>query len=500
MSKLWRLIATVSVLGLLAAACGDDGDTSTDQPTDEPAESRSDDAAVEPSAEPSEPADDDTEPSEPADDDTEAGSEPADDDTEAGSEPADDDTEAGSEPADDMSEAPSAEPAESKGTIKVGLLAPLTGGSAADGEFMLNGAQLAIDELNAAGGVSGYTIELVHADVEDLEPDKVATAVSRLIDNESVDLIVTGYASTTNFEIEDIAQTGIPYLIAGNSQQTADIVSQNPDAYGNVWSLTPTYDAYGTDLPVMLEDLIEAGEIDSGNRTVYFVTSDNPYSSGISAGLTATFESMGWTVVGEDTVPFGEISDWGSSVTAIAQHEPTIVVNTDFQVGNEATFLDQFLATSPSSLLFMQYGPSVPEFVELTRDASNGVLYNLLGGPIETSPRTIEIASRYQERFGASAGIYGIALYEEIFVWAAAVEAAGDPKDHAAVSAAIAVTDAEIASGRLVFDPETHLAIQGADYIPIQFFQIQAGGERPLIWPATVATGQYQAPGWLGGN
>ena len=482
MSKLWRLIATVSVLGLLAAACGDDGDTSTDQPTDEPAESRSDDAAVEPSAEPSEPADDDTE----------AGS---DDDTEASS---DDDTEASSD--DGMSEASSDEPAESKGTIKVGLLAPLTGGSAGDGELMLQGAELAIDELNAIGGVAGYTIELVHADVEDLEPDKVATAVSRLIDSEGVDAIVTGYASTTNFEIEDIAQTGIPYLIAANSQQTAAIVSQNPDAYGNVWSLTPSYDAYETDLPVMLEELIEAGEIDAGNRTAYFVTSDNPYSSGISTGLIETFENLGWTIVGEDTVPFGEISEWGSSITAIEQHNPTIVINTDFLVGNEATFLDQFLATDPSSLLFMQYGPSVPEFVELTGDTSNGVLYNLLGGPIETSSRTIDIASRYVERFGGSPGVYGIAVYEEVLLWAAAVEAAGDPKDHAAVSAALAVTDAETASGRLVFDPATHLAIQGADYIPIQFFQIQDGGERPLIWPATVATGQYQAPGWLGGN
>jgi branched-chain amino acid transport system substrate-binding protein len=44
---------------------------------------------------------------------------------------------------------------DSKGTIKLGMLTPLTGSSAAIGPYMQNGAQLAIDEINAQGGVAG---------------------------------------------------------------------------------------------------------------------------------------------------------------------------------------------------------------------------------------------------------------------------------------------------------------------------------------------------------
>src|SRR5690242_4060651 len=52
-------------------------------------------------------------------------------------------------------------------TIKIGLLAPQTGPAAADGQEFQRGAQLAIDEINAAGGFNGNTFELVVGDVKD---------------------------------------------------------------------------------------------------------------------------------------------------------------------------------------------------------------------------------------------------------------------------------------------------------------------------------------------
>ena len=48
-------------------------------------------------------------------------------------------------------------------TVKIGLLAQLTGNSSADGQELIRGAQMAIDEVNAAGGVAGYTFELASA-------------------------------------------------------------------------------------------------------------------------------------------------------------------------------------------------------------------------------------------------------------------------------------------------------------------------------------------------
>jgi branched-chain amino acid transport system substrate-binding protein len=77
-----------------------------------------------------------------------------------------------------------------------------------------------------------------------------------------------------------------------------------------------------------------------------------------------------------------------------------------------------------------------------------------------------------------------------------AVRKAGDPSDHKAIEKALSETDKQIAAGRLKFDPATHLAMQGDDYIPITFFQIW-DGERILISPAKYATGAFKTQPWM---
>ena len=111
---------------------------------------------------------------------------------------------------------------------KIGILAPLTGGAAADGNEMVNGAKLAVDEINAAGGVAGYKLEVVVGDTQDQAADAVTSAFERLAGDRDVNAMMTGYASGCNFEIELMAEQEMPYLISANSAQTRDIIA--PDA------------------------------------------------------------------------------------------------------------------------------------------------------------------------------------------------------------------------------------------------------------------------------
>ena len=105
-------------------------------------------------------------------------------------------------------------------TIKIGLLAPQTGPAAADGQEFQRGAQLAIDEINAAGGFNGNTFELVVGDVKDQSAGNVTSAVERLLGDPDVHFMTTGYASLTNFEIENMAEAEMPYVLSATSQQT----------------------------------------------------------------------------------------------------------------------------------------------------------------------------------------------------------------------------------------------------------------------------------------
>ncbi len=112
------------------------------------------------------------------------------------------------------------------------------------------------------------------------------------------------------------------------------------------------------------------------------------------------------------------------------------------------------------------------------------------------NPRAAEVAAKYKEKYGVESGTYGIALYEMTMFYFDAVAKVGDPTDTMAVAEAIAQTDKQIATGRLKFDQATHLATQGIDYVPIQFYQI-VDGERVLFYPPAYATGEFVMPPWM---
>lgn len=382
--------------------------------------------------------------------------------------------------------------------VKIGVLAPLTGGAAADGNEMVNGAKLAVEEINAAGGVAGYRFEVVVGDTQDQQADAVTSAFERLAGDQDVNVMMTGYASGSNFEIEMMAEQEMPYLIAANSAQTRDIIAPAPDKFPTVWSLTPSYDAYNTEMVPVIKGLQDSGKLKLANNKVALISSDNPYSKTIMDGLKASFEAAGWTVTSADLLPFGEINDWRAFLARVRQDSPALVINTDYQPGNAAKFLTQFLEQPTNSLVFIQYAPSVPEFLDLTKERATGIVYNLLGGVLNTpkNPRAGEVSGKYKAKFGNEPGSYGPALYEEVYIYADALKKVGDPTKRLEIGKAIGETQKQIASGMLKFDPKTHLAMQGNDAIPIQFFQIW-DGERILFYPTDYASGEFRSPPWM---
>ena len=382
--------------------------------------------------------------------------------------------------------------------VKIGVLAPVSGKSAADGEEMVNGAQLAVDELNAGGGVAGHTFELVVGDVGEAGADAVATAAERLLGDRDMGAIMTGYASGSNFEIEMMAEQEMIYMVSANSSQTEEIISPNPDDFPTVWSLTPSYAGYNTEIVPVIDGLATDGKLELPNKKVAIISSDNPYSKGIADGMAESFGEAGWEVTINDLLPFGEINDWRGFLGKVRQDPPAVLINTDYVSANAALFVSQFNEDPTDSLVFIQYAPSVPEFLELTKDQSSGIVYNLLGGVLNTptNPHAAEVLEKYTTKYGNEPGTYGPALYEQVLIYAKALEEVGDPSDRVAIGKAIGASNTQTAMGAVQFDPKTHLAVQSNDGIPIQFYQIN-DGERVLFYPPVYSTGEFAEPEWM---
>ena len=208
--------------------------------------------------------------------------------------------------------------------------------------------ELAIDEINSNGGVGEYRLELEIADTKDQQPDAVVSA----------------------------------------------------------------YDAYETEMLPVVEALENSGAINLPNRKLAIISSDNAYSKAIYEGLRRSFTAGGWKVVFNEVVPFGEINDWRSVLVRMREQEPALIVNTDYIVSNAATFLQQFLESPTDSIVFIMYAPSLPEFIDLTGEQSNGVIYNLLGGPIRSTKNELAtvMPDKYQARFGVGARVSAVFL------------------------------------------------------------------------------------------
>ncbi|MDB5522340.1 MAG: transporter substrate-binding protein [Rhizobium sp.] len=383
--------------------------------------------------------------------------------------------------------------------VKIGLLVQLTGASSADGQEIVRAATLAIDEANAAGGVEGHTFELVVGDTRDGAASDVTAAAERILGDPDVHFVAAGYASLTGFEIDSMAEAEMPYMISGPSSQTRGIIAPNPDNYWCCWSMMPSFDAYNTDVTRLVDKLAAEKAVTLGDaKKIALISSDNAYSSTIYKGMKEEIGKTGWKTTVDEVVPFGEVNDWRTILSRVRGDTPGLVVNLDYLPANSASFLNQFMENPTKSLVFLQYAPSVPEFLKLTGKNAEGIIYDLLGGPIvnDKNPRGVEVATKFQDKYKVETGTYGTVLYEMMNIYFDALRKVKDPADHKAIAAAIGATDKAVAQGRLVFDPKTHLAMQGDDYFPIQFYQIQ-DGKRVLISPAKYATGQFKLPAWI---
>ncbi|WP_163025820.1 ABC transporter substrate-binding protein [Chachezhania antarctica] len=383
-------------------------------------------------------------------------------------------------------------------TVVLGVLGAFAGPFAADAVEGYNGAALAAKEINAAGGIDGFMFEVEKFDTKEMTPDAVLSAVERLKATDNLGAIVTPFGSLSGFEMDYVAEIGVPYMVAANSNQYRSIITEDPEFYKNTWSLAPSYDAYQTELPKVVNQMIESGSFAPENKTYAIIGSDNPYSMPIYEGLKKAMDADGWEMTFDDVVPPVEINDWRVMLSKIRENPPAVIINTEASSSNAAAFMNQFMEDPTDSLLFIQYAPSVPEFVDLTKENSTGVLYNMLGGPIsaKVSDRTKEIGEKYAAEYGYDSSIYGYICYEMVYLYADLLKEVGDPSDYDAINATLAETDKEMVHGRVKFDPETHLSIQGDGYLPIQFYQIWEG-DRVTIYPPVYATGDSRTPPWM---
>ena len=109
-------------------------------------------------------------------------------------------------------------------TIKIGVVAELTGNNATYGTSITNGIKLAVQQLNDTGGLLGKKIELVVADNKS-EPAEAANAMSKLVNQDKAPVVMGLFASSSAIAASNVSEAAkVPFLAVGatNPKVTLD--------------------------------------------------------------------------------------------------------------------------------------------------------------------------------------------------------------------------------------------------------------------------------------
>ncbi|RZU64084.1 branched-chain amino acid transport system substrate-binding protein [Microterricola gilva] len=338
------------------------------------------------------------------------------------------------------------------GPIKLGMLAPFSGSESAFGVYMENGGQLAVDEINAAGGIDGRELELI---TEDDACDATASvaAANKLV-TQGIVASVGGYCSGATLPTLPIFNdAGIPMVIpAANSNKLVDA------------GLDTVFLINGTGTQQAAATLKYA--LKSGATKVAVLNDNTDYSKDLATSfVNQATEDGTLEIVLDQSVTPGE-KDYSANVNNVMNANPDFVVWTGYyQEG--ALITRQLIDAGYTGPILVGDGSVDKKFAEI---AGPGYTDTVVGTFTQT-PDMLEGAgdwiASYTEAFGADPGPYSTQSYDAVRVMAEAISNAGSTETDAVVAALRELDGFPIFSGPLTFTEEGTLSEGGFAIVQI---------------------------------
>jgi len=200
------------------------------------------------------------------------------------------------------------------GPVKIGFPLPLTGPFAAIATDQQRGAQLAVEELNAKGGILGRRVEIFFRD-DELKPATGAQRTKELIENEKVDFIVGGLAAHVQMAINEQSKKAGKLFI---SCSQSDEISAKPDTSPITFheSLNPT----------ITGRVVGTWAMQNLGKKAWIVYADYAWGKQNNAVFSETIQKNGGTVLGNTPYPLGK-PEFSAHLPKIQAAKPEVLVS-----------------------------------------------------------------------------------------------------------------------------------------------------------------------------
>jgi branched-chain amino acid transport system substrate-binding protein len=291
----------------------------------------------------------------------------------------------------------------------------------------------------------------------------------------------------------------VPYLHGNAMTLCTQPVAENPDKYWNVFQYTYNDRAYGEDADKYLFDVGKQMGWQEPNKKIVIIKVDYAYNIVPADKFAELAQAKGYNVVVNETVPFGMV-EWGPILSKIESSEPAYVTFWHLDPTDAARFMqqfaDHFADDGLNALVYMQYTPSIPEFIKLAGKSAEGLVW--VGGVSGFGEKFEAYRKRWLKKFKIEpAGLYAEATRDAFDIWAAAVEKAGCYDCYKKIADNIRSSEYEGLCANYKFDTRDQSVLQADEYMPLVWFQIQ-DGKNVMMRPAKYNQGRsYKLPPWV---
>jgi ABC-type branched-subunit amino acid transport system substrate-binding protein len=376
--------------------------------------------------------------------------------------------------------------------IKIGVPGAFTGPYATDGLVCKQAVSFAVDEINSRGGILGRPLEMVFYDVEDVMPEKVMASSEALVMGEKVDLVITTWIDY-GVDVKAYGRYDAPYFSGAASVLSLEAYQENPEQNFNYFEYMPIEFAYSTEGYPCIQKLPYKWP----NKKLFSINEDDQWSHNIADKFLELAKADGWKVVGDETVPIGNV-EWGGILTRIRAENPALLYMVGLVPNAEAALLKQFHKDPTDSIIYFAYVPAIPDWIELCGEYGNGVLWNQITYTYLDNPEAKEFYKAYTGKYGVEDWRidYPGAIWDIMHMWEDAVIAVGDVTNYREIVKYIEDHPYEGLNGKYVFPKETHTVITGDEYIPVPFSQVQ-NEKHVLLYPEEHAEGTFIIPSYI---
>jgi len=346
--------------------------------------------------------------------------------------------------------------------VRIGILFSNSGPAGVFGPPVANIAELIEEDINAAGGINGRSVETFLAD-DATNPEVGRQAMEQLLDSDDVDVVLGTHSSATREAARPLAEAAnVPYIYAALYEggecsavmfNTGEVPSQQ---------LAPT-------IPWMMEQ--------TGGTRWFLLGNDYQWPRQSFEAARSYIEAAGGEVVGEEYVPLGT-QDFASVAQQIAGADADLIFPAlvggdavafetqaiDFGIGQEAI---PRLANIYEENVLGAMGPAVTAGMRVTLGYFKEV----------DNPANAEFVARYADRFGADApphATFSAHIYDAAMLYAAAANEAGSTETQA-VLAAMEGLSLSTPTGDITITDSRHLTQ------PIYVAEVQADGTQLIV-------------------